>query len=116
MAIYSRHFVTPIPKYSKAQPTKNLAALLTTSVLRDMAGETVFNQGTECADSGSVHLTTETAGMLIASVKGTEEYTVSIAARKRHLGIYCSCSHFADANVCMHLVATGLVWLRKKDS
>ncbi len=94
-----------------------LAAVLTHTALRRLAGPRSFERGEGYAADGAVGALAEddAAGVVAARVRGTDTYRVRLWAEGATLAFSCTCPVGADGACCKHCVAVGLVWLERRD-
>ncbi|MFC7556409.1 SWIM zinc finger domain-containing protein [Pseudoroseomonas wenyumeiae] len=87
---------------------RQMQARFEPAVLRDMAGDAVFQRGEEYVRSGRVEILSDDGNDLRARVVGTEIYRARMRGRGGNFAGECSCPAFADHSFCKHLVATAL--------
>lgn len=100
----------PVPANS---PSAELTGCLTDSVLKRLAGSTVFQRGQTYASSGAVQVVSEELGStptIHATVNGTEAYSSEVWIDEDILGGSCDCAYAEDGSFCKHQVALALVW------
>jgi hypothetical protein len=78
------------------------------AVLRDIAGDAVFQRGEEYVRSGRVEILSDDRDGLRARVAGTEIYRATLRGRGGSFTGDCSCPAFADHGFCKHLVSVAL--------
>jgi tetratricopeptide (TPR) repeat protein len=88
-----------------------LSRLLTLKQIRHLAGERSFQRGQDYCAGGQVRSLVAHGDTLTATVIGTENYAVRLAAENGALQYRCSCPVGADGLFCKHCVATALAWL-----
>jgi uncharacterized Zn finger protein len=76
--------------------------------LRLLAGDAVFQRGEAYAADGAVTLLGETAGHLVAIVRGSEAYRVRLQGSGTRFGGDCTCPAHERDGWCKHLVAAAL--------
>ncbi len=91
--------------------SSTLTALLSTTSLRELAGDVCFARGEEYFQEGRVHKLEATSEALKARVRGTRDYRVRFWSEENRLRSACSCPASEDGSVCKHAVAVALTWL-----
>ena len=76
--------------------------------LEERAGGTVFSRGEAYYSQGRVRLLAVDPARVLATVEGSQAYTVALSGRGGDIDGECSCPAFADQGVCKHMVATAL--------
>jgi uncharacterized Zn finger protein len=84
---------------------------LNTGLLLRLAGERSYKRGEAYFDEERVCALVRFAGMLAATVEGTEDYRVKLWAEGNSLGYSCDCPFADEGNFCKHCVAVGLAWI-----
>ena len=88
-----------------------LARVLTLRHLRELAGDTSCARGQTYFAEGHVLSLVIHGDTLTATVTGTQDYQVRLAAENDQLAYRCSCPVGADGAFCKHGVAVALAWL-----
>lgn len=88
-----------------------LSRLLTLKQVRHLAGERSFQRGRDYFDGGQVRSLVAHGDTLTATVTGSQNYAVRLAAKDNGLSHRCSCPVGGDGLFCKHCVAVGLAWL-----
>jgi len=86
-------------------------AHLSRTALRRAAGASSFDRGEDYAMEGRVRGVREQGGVILATVRGREDYRVSLGALGQQLASSCTCPVGRDGSACKHMVAAGLAWL-----
>jgi uncharacterized Zn finger protein len=94
-----------------SKPT-GLDALLTEARLRKLAGPVYFQRGADYLAHGAVSSLQMNGERLAASVQGSRRYSVRLWAEGRSLDWSCTCPLGEEGELCKHVVAAGLAWLR----
>jgi uncharacterized Zn finger protein len=94
--------------------TDTLETLLTSALLRRMAGEVTFERGAAYAQEGRVRDVELTDGTLTAHVEGTETYQVRLWKHGGEVEFDCTCPVGDALRFCKHGVAAGLAWLASR--
>lgn len=79
--------------------------------LRQLAGERSFARGTDYFHRGCVSELRHSQGKLVATVKGTSDYTVGLWADEEDLRYSCTCPLGEEDHFCKHCVAAALAWI-----
>ncbi len=74
--------------------------------LQALAGASVFARGKNYHNSGAVQLLAIEPDRVLATVSGTENYTVSLTGHGQAINGTCSCPAFSGQGFCKHMVAT----------
>ncbi len=95
----------------------NIGKLLSTHMLRELAGESSYSRGAEYFNEGrvyDVHLENES---VLASIKGSRVYRAELWEEEDgELGYSCTCPFYRDTmTFCKHCVATGLAFMSRKN-
>lgn len=88
---------------------------ITATMLRDRAGEMLFERGRRYAADGRVRLQAADSTSVTAVVIGSERYDVEVATARRGLLASCTCPFAEEHGLCKHIVAAVLVWLDEDD-
>lgn len=91
-----------------------LAALITESRLKALAGGKSFERGAAYYAGGAVAELVDTGRAVNARVLGTDEYRVTLRADGKTLAYACTCPVGEDGDFCKHAVAAGLAWLEAR--
>lgn len=89
----------------------DIECILTETMLRSLAGETIFKRGEAYQQAGAVEALCLTKGLLTAIVQGTDDYCVALWPENGNLQYECNCPMGMNRVCCKHIVATGLAWL-----
>lgn len=92
----------------------HLKQLLSSAILRDLAGAASFRRGEEYAADGHVTGLAVDGDRISARVLGTDEYRVGVWVASGALEYDCTCPVGRDGDFCKHCVAVGLVWLAEE--
>ncbi len=76
--------------------------------LRDIAGEKVFERGSEYYEDGQVQILALEPDRVLAQVAGTDDYRTTLTGRGKTIDGECSCRAFEDWGFCKHMVAVAL--------
>ena len=104
-------FAFPVLFVANPLMASALSRLLTLKQIRQLAGDTSFARGEAYCAEGRVRSLVAHGDTLTATVTGTENYTVRLAAEDGALTHRCSCPVGADGAFCKHGVAVALAWL-----
>ncbi len=88
-----------------------LDQLITLKQIQHLAGERAFRRGRDYCDSDHVRSLVVHGDTLTATVCGTDNYAVRLAAKDSALQHRCSCPVGTDGGFCKHCVAVALAWL-----
>lgn len=88
--------------------------LITSAVLKDLAGTAAFQRGEAYFSDGAVSRLRLAGDKLTARVEGTENYCVELRDDDGDLAYDCTCPRAADGYFCKHCVAVGLAWLAEE--
>ncbi len=99
---------------SKSSPL-TLSAL-TPITIRQLAEPRAFARGEEYFSADRVLSLEERSGKIVATVLGTEVYTVQMWQEDNELASDCSCPRGKDGEFCKHCVAVGLALLAENPS
>ena len=94
-----------------AEGTENLSTIVTSELLREMAGDRAFGRGEAYFTYGAVRSLHEDGGGIKAKVHGTHTYRVHLWPEHGDLDYDCTCPVGQDDIFCKHCVAAGLAWL-----
>ncbi|HVN86863.1 MAG TPA: SWIM zinc finger family protein [Candidatus Binatia bacterium] len=84
-------------------------------VIRELAGERVFERGEAYVDEGRVKGIKEQGDVITATVAGTQRYHVQLTLRDKGATAACDCPAAQEAAWCKHAVAVALAWLDRQD-
>jgi uncharacterized Zn finger protein len=90
-----------------------LAQVLDQSVVARLSSPRSYERGVIYLEEGRVGTLRASAGRVAATVQGTDEYAVDLAADGSRLGFACSCPVGREGGFCKHCVAVALAWLRE---
>lgn len=93
-----------------------LSRVLTGDVVKQLAGPASRQRGQSYVAGGNVRSLVLRGDTLIATVTGTREYVVKLAAADDRLTYRCSCPVGAEGGFCKHAVAVALSWLNASRS
>lgn len=85
-------------------------AALHDRVLRQVAGDTIFERGRAYASDQRVELIATDATSARALVHGTETYETTLRLIGGTVDGACTCPHAEDVDVCKHMVAVAITW------
>jgi hypothetical protein len=74
--------------------------------LQALAGASVFARGKSYHNNGVVQLLAIEPDRVLATVSGTEDYTVTLTGNGQAINGTCSCPAFSGQGFCKHMVAT----------
>lgn len=86
-------------------------SVLTPIALRQLADPRSYARGEEYFADGRVQALSEHAGKIVATVHGSEPYSVELWQKGEELAYDCSCPRGEDGDFCKHCVAVGLALL-----
>ncbi len=89
----------------------SLRSLLTIRRIRALASGASFERGEGYVAEGRVRSLIESGNTLTATIHGTENYSVHLAAKNGALAFRCSCPMGGEGTFCKHNVAVALAWL-----
>lgn len=89
---------------------KDLTTILTTRLLRRVAGQRYFERGEAYFAEGAVRSLRGDGAGVKAVVQGTHRYRVRLWAEGGDLDHDCTCPIGRDGDFCKHCVAVGLAW------
>jgi hypothetical protein len=78
------------------------------AMLRELAGDKVFERGEDYFEDGEVEILALEPGRVLAQVSGSQDYRTELRARGKSIGGHCSCPAYTDWGFCKHMVAAGL--------
>jgi uncharacterized Zn finger protein len=87
------------------------AHVLHPEVVEKLARGAALARGRAYAATGRVTSLAKKDRRLVAFVRGTADYAVSIWVNGDRLGYTCSCPAGAEGDFCKHCVAVAIVWL-----
>lgn len=90
------------------------ANVLHTEVIERLARGAALERGRAYAAEGRVRALEKRAGQLVAAVRGTSLYEVSIWVKGDGLGYACSCPAGGEGDFCKHCVAVAVAWLARR--
>ena len=90
-----------------------LSQALTDAVVRRLAGERSYQRGMDYFSRGYVESLEDRCGSVHAVVRGSQDYTVTLAAEDGVLDYDCDCPVGSDGAFCKHCVAAALAWLNR---
>ncbi|MEQ1813559.1 MAG: DUF6880 family protein, partial [Candidatus Nitrotoga sp.] len=93
-----------------------LADHLSLTVLKKLAGATVFARGESYFNSAAVSRMKVADDVLSARVAGSYPYVVKLWEEDDGIEYECSCPHGEEGNFCKHCVAVGLAWLAESQT
>src|ERR1022692_4063276 len=97
--------------------TTALSKALNDAVIRRLAGPQSYQRGLDYFSHGHVESLEERDAMVLAIVRGNEDYTVTLAADEGVLDYTCDCPVGSDGTFCKHCVAAALACIdRATDS
>jgi hypothetical protein len=79
-------------------------------MLRECAGDTVFERGVAYFNDGRVTLARDGGGNATFKVKGTQTYSTELYFEDLGLHVDCNCPHGQEGHFCKHIVAAALLW------
>jgi uncharacterized Zn finger protein len=88
----------------------NLKGAITDAVLRRMAGEQSYKRGVDYFAHGHVESVEEDGPGVEATVRGTQDYLVTLALDEGVLDYACDCPIGSEGTFCKHCVAAALAW------
>lgn len=88
-----------------------LGQFLTLKQIQHLSGERAFQRGRDYCDGSHIRSLVVHGDTLTATVCGTDDYTVRLAAKDGALQHRCSCPVGAEGGFCKHAVAVALAWL-----
>lgn len=88
----------------------NLHGTITDAVLRRMAGEQSYRRGVDYFAHGHVESIEEDGPGVEATVRGTQDYRVTLALDEGVLDYACDCPIGSEGTFCKHCVAAALAW------
>jgi uncharacterized Zn finger protein len=91
----------------------SLARALNDSVIRRLADARSYQRGLDYFSHGHVETLEATAESVRASVRGNQDYTVTLASDDGVLDYSCDCPVGAEGAFCKHCVAAALAWLNR---
>ncbi|MGO9011917.1 MAG: SWIM zinc finger family protein [Bryobacteraceae bacterium] len=89
---------------------ETLKQTITDAVLRRMAGEQSYRRGVDYFAHGHVESLDEDESGVEASVRGTQDYRVTLTLDEGVLDYDCDCPIGAEGTFCKHCVAAALAW------
>ena len=93
----------------------NLKQTITDVLLRRMAGEQSYRRGVDYFDHGHVESLEEDGPGVEASVRGTQDYLVTLALDEGVLDYACDCPIGSEGTFCKHCVAAALAWRQQAE-
>ena len=90
-----------------------LSRAINDAVLRRLAGMPSYQRGVDYFSHGHVESLEDHGGSVHGVVRGTQDYTVSLAADEGVLDYSCDCPVGTDGAFCKHCVAVALAWLNR---
>ncbi len=90
------------------------AHVLNPEALEKLARGAALARGRVYAAEGRVKGLTNEGTQLIATVRGSALYAVSIWVKGDGLGYVCSCPAGGEGDFCKHCVAVALTWLEQR--
>jgi hypothetical protein len=84
-------------------------------MLMKKVGREIWRRGEQYASSDRVEITSHDDKQILAVVRGTDRYKVSIKFAPNGICQLCDCPYFTGQGyVCKHIVAVAIVWDRKR--
>ena len=83
------------------------------ATIRRLAGAQSYQRGLDYFSHGQVESLEEGDGTVHAVVRGTQDYTVTLATDDGVLDYSCDCPVGSDGDFCKHCVAAALAWLNR---
>jgi hypothetical protein len=80
-----------------------------------LASAPSYERGRAYLEAGRVGALRASAGRVVATVQGSEDYLVELRANGEKLRFSCSCPIGRQGAFCKHCVAVALAWLREHD-
>jgi uncharacterized Zn finger protein len=90
------------------------AHVLHPDVVERLARGKAFERGRTYAAEGRVDALANRGAQLVARVRGTKTYAVSIWVKGDGLGYTCSCPAGGEGEFCKHCVAVACAWLARR--
>ena len=90
------------------------AHVLHPEAIAKLARGRALDRGRSYAADGRVTALANRAGQLVAHVRGTSVYAVSIWIKGDGLGYTCSCPAGGEGDFCKHCVAVAFAWLNRR--
>jgi len=90
-----------------------LADILTSDALPELADANSYERGETYLEEGRVVSVAENLNVVTGRVQGTAAYQVKLWAEDGQLAASCTCPWAAEGNFCKHCVAVGLAWLEQ---
>jgi uncharacterized Zn finger protein len=91
----------------------DLSQSINDAVIRRLAGDQSYQRGFDYFSHGHVESLEETGGQIRAVVRGSQDYTVTLATDEGVPDYSCDCPVGGDGVFCKHCVATALAWLNR---
>src|ERR1700724_3681813 len=91
--------------------TSALSKAMNDAVIRRLAGPQSYQRGLDYFSHGHVESLEEREGTVVAIVRGSEDYAVTLAVDEGVLDYTCDCPVGSDGIFCKHCVAAALAWL-----
>jgi len=89
---------------------------ISTSILRQLAGERSYARGEDYFTSDAVTDLIDTGSFIKAIVAGSDDYHVTLRTKGGHLDYNCDCPVGERGECCKHVVAAGLAWLAQQNA
>jgi hypothetical protein len=91
----------------------HLSKALNDAVIHRLAGAPSYQRGLDYFSHGHVESVEDRGGSINAVVRGSQDYTVTLAADDGVLDYACDCPVGSDGDFCKHCVAAALAWLNR---
>ncbi len=113
MGVRARAGRSTLRRVGSANP---FAHVLHHEVIERLARSAVLERGRAYAAEGRVKGLANEGSQLVAAVRGTALYAVSIWVKGDGLGYVCSCPAGAEGDFCKHCVAVAVAWLDSREA
>lgn len=94
-------------------PASAFAHVLHQATIARLASGTALSRGQAYAAENRVMALTRKGTQIVAVVRGTHFYAVSLWVGEEGLGFVCSCPNGSEGAFCKHCVAVAVVWVRE---
>jgi hypothetical protein len=91
----------------------HLSKALNDAVIHRLAGAPSYQRGLDYFSHGHVESVEDRGGSINAVVRGSRDYTVTLAADDGVLDYACDCPVGSEGDFCKHCVAAALAWLNR---